>query len=553
MTASSGSLIVADGISATLPDGRVLFSGVTLSFGRERTGLVGPNGVGKTTLARLLTGLQPPSAGSVRRNGAIFHLAQEIPHDPSATLAGLLGAEERLAALDRAEAGRATVADIAVIGEDWDLRDRALTALRAVGLDHLPLDRPVPGLSGGEATRAALARARLEAPDFLVLDEPTNHLDAESRDALYRFLEGWEGGCLAISHDRALLRRMDRILELTTLGLATYGGGYDAYMEQRTAEAEAAARDLAAAEGQLRRTRRTMQEDKEKSQRRDARGRRERASGSQAKILLDAKKERAGQTRKRTAAAADRRLEEAAATVAEAQERIERRRVPAFHLPPTGLPGGRLVLELDRVTYTPPGVATSLIDNFSLTVTGPERLAITGPNGSGKTTLLRLIAGHLHPKAGVVRRAGEAAWLDQQGGGLDPSASVLENFRRAHPDIREEAARGLLARFLFRNDAALATVGTLSGGQKLRAALACAIGAGHPPSLLLLDEPTNHLDLDSLAAVETALSFYDGALIVVSHDRDFLNAIGIEREVRLPPDAHPDPPYADTHGSTGSP
>jgi ATPase subunit of ABC transporter with duplicated ATPase domains len=170
---------------------------------------------------------------------------------------------------------------------------------------------------------------------------------------------------------------------------------------------------------------------------------------------------------------------------------------------------------------------------MSLSMAGPERVAIVGPNGAGKTTLLRLIAGEISPSAGRCERFVPCALLDQHAALLDPDATLLDNFLRVNPESTINIAHAALARFLFRNVAALRTPAQLSGGERLRAALACVLGGESPPQLLLLDEPTNHLDLDSIAAIETALAEYDGALIAVSHDDDFLAAVKIARRVTL--------------------
>ena len=166
-------------------------------------------------------------------------------------------------------------------------------------------------------------------------------------------------------------------------------------------------------------------------------------------------------------------------------------------------------------------------------MTGPERVALAGPNGSGKTTLLSLIAGKLAPRSGEVRTTRAFALLDQQVSLLDPGLSIRDNFLKLDPGADENACRAALARFMFRADAALQAVGTLSGGQMLRAGLACVLGGSQPPELLILDEPTNHLDVDAIEAVEAGLRAYDGALLVVSHDETFLSAIGITRRIDL--------------------
>jgi ATPase subunit of ABC transporter with duplicated ATPase domains len=203
-------------------------------------------------------------------------------------------------------------------------------------------------------------------------------------------------------------------------------------------------------------------------------------------------------------------------------------------LPPSGLPASRTVLRIDAASagYEPD---RSVIRDLSLTITGPERVAVTGPNGSGKTTVLALATGQLQPWAGTVRVMTDFAMLDQRVSLLDPSASIRDNFRRINPRAVENACRAALARFMFRTDAALHIVSSFSAGQLLRAGLACALGGVTPPSFLMLDEPTNHLDIDSIETVEAGLRAYDGALLVVSHDETFLEAIGISRRLELSP------------------
>lgn len=200
------------------------------------------------------------------------------------------------------------------------------------------------------------------------------------------------------------------------------------------------------------------------------------------------------------------------------------------------LRSSRDVLEARDLGFTLGDGGARLFSNLNLRVRGPERIAITGPNGSGKTTLLRILAGDLEPTEGTVTRGldpSEFAWLDQRATLLGTGRSVLEAFRSTNPELDLTRARHALARYLFEGDAALVPVDRLSGGERIRAALACTVGAHHPPKLLFLDEPTNHLDLEGIEAVEEIVGAYDGALVVVSHDADFLEEIGVDRSVRL--------------------
>ncbi|HEU4561861.1 MAG TPA: ATP-binding cassette domain-containing protein, partial [Longimicrobium sp.] len=444
--------IAADRLGYALADGRTLFSNITLGFGRERTGLVGPNGAGKTTLVRLLAGELSALHGSVQRRGTVAYLPQNFELGTDRLLAAILGIGDRLAALDRIYAGTPVPGDLERVGDDWDLRERAEAALARFGVGHLPLDRPVTGVSGGEATRVALAGLTLEQPDFLLLDEPTNNLDAAGREALYGLVRGWTGGLLVVSHDRTLLRLVDRIVELSPGGVRGYGGNYDAYHAQKTAEEDAAARELSSAEAALRSARREAQRMRERQQRRESRGKAEAAKGGAPKIWLGMQRERSEGTRGRVRETAERIVADGRERFTAARARVEERGRIALDLPSTDLATGKVVMELDGVSVLRPGADRPAPGDVSLRVTGPERVAIAGPNGSGKTTLLHVIEGTLASTAGTVRLglpADEVAFFDQHARRLRPGASVLECYRERNPDVGETEARHALARFLF--------------------------------------------------------------------------------------------------------
>ncbi|WP_339109988.1 ABC-F family ATP-binding cassette domain-containing protein [Thioclava sp. GXIMD4216] len=517
------------GLSWSTPDDAPLLTDLNLTFGPERTGIVGRNGIGKSTLLRLISGDQLPAAGQVRVTGSIAMMRQEALERPDDVIADLFGARPALDLLDRAEAGLADVDELA--DADWTLPARMEAELLRCGLPVGP-QTLLATLSGGQRSRAALAALIFAAPDFLLLDEPTNNLDRDGRMAVIDLIRGWTGGAIIVSHDRELLEEMDSIVELTSLGAARYGGSYSDFRQRKATELDAAVRDLAHAEKTRADVARRAQEASERKARKDSAGQRARAKGNQPKILMDAARERAEASGGAGVRLREARREAADKALTAAREKIEILQPLRMDVPPTGLATSRTVLRLERVTggHDPDH---PLIRDLSLTVTGPERVVIRGPNGSGKTTLLKIITGQIVPQMGLVALSVPFAVLDQHVQLIDPALSLRDNFRHLNPLADPHTAHAALARFGFRAGDALRYAGELSGGERLRAGLACALGATPPPPLLILDEPTNHLDLDGIMALEAALATYDGAVLAISHDTAFIESLAPERTLDL--------------------
>jgi ATPase subunit of ABC transporter with duplicated ATPase domains len=325
---------------------------------------------------------------------------------------------------------------------------------------------------------------------------------------------------------------MDAIAELSQGTLMLYGGNWDFYHERKELEREAVARDLELAQRDVKQVRLKAQEAAERQAKSDARGRKSRADAGMSKLLLDARADKAQKTGGRGELLAERNAERAQSQLQEAEAKVERIKKMRFHVDASLSPSGRVVLEMFDV-FGGPVPENPVIRDFSLRIVGPERIVIRGANGAGKTSLLRLIAGDLQPVSGEIRRFVPVAMFDQQMSLMDRGATLYENFRRLNKGASDNDAHAALARFSFRGEGASRLAGSLSGGELLRAALACILGGTLKPELLILDEPTNHLDIDSIEALETALNDYEGGLLLVSHDQAFLDAIGIERVIEL--------------------
>jgi ATPase subunit of ABC transporter with duplicated ATPase domains len=526
------SSIVCSNLSFSWPDGTALFTDLSFVVEGNRTGLVAPNGAGKSTLLKLIIGDYRAAAGSVGVDGVLGYLPQTLPFDAGRTVADVLGVAPVIEALNALNAGDAREQVFAAIGDEWDVEERTRAQLDRLGLGHVSLQRRLGSLSGGEVVSVGLAGQLLKRPDVLLLDEPTNNLDVDARHRLYEALDDFSGCLLLVSHDRVLLDRMDRIAELHRGEMLFYRGNFAEYEEavgeaQRTAES-----NVRNAEQELKVQKRQRQQARERAARRSSTAGRNIKDAGLPKIIAGAMKRKAQESSGRVDGVHAARITDAKARLDDAERALRDDDAIVLDLPATEVPAGRTVFSGEGLTMTRGG--RNLFAAADLVIRGPERIALTGPNGTGKSTLLRVISGELDPDGGTIRRAdGRIAYLSQRLDLLDPDRSVADCLAAFAPSLSETRRRHLLAQFLFRGNRIHLPVTALSGGERLRATLACVLFAEPAPQLLLLDEPTNNLDLVSVGQLESALNAYEGAFVVVSHDERFLADIGVERELRL--------------------
>lgn len=522
--------LTLESVSYTLPQGKTLFSQLNETFDSRRTGLVGRNGAGKTILAQILAGEIQPSSGRCLRSGKVHYLAQQVASVSGLRVADLAGVGPALDALARIESGSSAVEDFTLIEDRWDIRQQLQEALERNDLGHLTAETPAETLSGGQAMRVSLINALLSQADFLILDEPSNHLDRDNRLALIEQLRHWPHGLLVISHDRQLLDTMERIVELSSLGLRSYGGNYSHYAEQKALEQQSAMDQLEHRKLERQRAESTMQEQRQRQERRQARGNQQGKQANQAKILLDRQKGRSEATTGKLRQQHVTAQKQLAQRVQEAAELIEQDSAINLHALPLMPLSRQRVVELDEVKLPFAPVDQTPI---SMLLSGQQRIGVIGPNGCGKSTLLKVIAGQLEPLAGHCKVVPQHVYLDQGLADLDPQQTVLEQIQAVNRKSSEGDLRMRLAQLGLDAQKVIGPSGALSGGERLKAALACVLYADPPPQLLLLDEPSNHLDLPSTLALETMLSSYQGTLMVVSHDDAFMNNLGLTERLEF--------------------
>ncbi|RTP25273.1 ABC-F family ATP-binding cassette domain-containing protein [Enterobacter roggenkampii] len=513
-------------VTCQFPTGDTLFGPLNLTLEPSLCALVGRNGSGKTRLLRLLAGLDEPATGHIERFGSHAWVAQQHVISSQTTLAELLGYDAIFAARKRIDSGDYQPDDLALLDGYWDIAERLSEAFINATLPPFEPDKPAIELSGGERIRALLCGAFTAGADFLLLDEPTNHLDRQGRVWFYDQLSRYQGGVLVASHDRELLEQVPRILELSASGLRSYGGNYADYQAQRDAEQQAARAALEHAATERKRTRARMQKEHDDSQRRSAKTLRtvdtlNIASFERVKYK-GAAKERIGTWKKQHSE----QNEALNAAVNKARERVEDDNPVMFTLPGSQIPEGKQVLVLEDLVL--PHVP---VPPLNWRMDGPMRVALKGPNGCGKSTLLKTLLGEVAPRSGSCKVSVSCAYLDQHLSRLDLSQSVMTHLNLSHTPLEEGVLRTRLAQLQLGADKVMLPLAALSGGERLKAALACVLWRAEATQLLLLDEPTNHLDLASVQAIEAALAGFPGALLVVSHDEAFLSGLTLTHEL----------------------
>ncbi len=501
----------------------MIFANIGFQITRgDKVALVGVNGAGKSTLMKIIAGIEDPTRGGVHmaRGTRISYLAQEAHFGGTRSLLEEMNYSLEYLHVMQAEMNELEHALADTKHPEWeqrmehygdlthrfehaggyDIEHRIERVLHGLGFTPKQYHERVAHFSGGQKTRAALAATLLSDPDLLMLDEPTNHLDLAAIEWLEQFLKSWDGTLMVISHDRYFLDKVTtRTLDMAHGRLdGDYPGGYNKFMQLKAERLELQLKQYLSQQEEIAKAEEFVRRFKNSTLSTQARGRERRLerlkAGEDPNIkLLD----RPDHTKKLSIKIG------------------------------TDIRSGEMVLKLDHATvgYMLGDQPKALFTSPDIEIGRGQRVALMGPNGSGKTTLLRTLVGEVPPIRGAIRLGHRVVlnYYAQSHEGLNPRNMVIEELRRIQPQIKEQEARNLLARFLFSGDDVFKRVGDLSGGERSRVALAQLTLMGG--NLLVLDEPTNHLDIDAREALESVLNEYNGTILFVSHDRYFIDAV----------------------------
>ena len=515
-----------------MSSGEVLFNNLDFAIQKEdKIAVVGNNGVGKSTLLKIITGVIP---GQYRSTHRTYYVPQDVTQFDGMTVAAAIGIEQKLKSLKRAVNGVANATDIVTLDDDWLLEERCQSSFEQWGLKDVHLDRAMATLSGGQKTKVLLSGIIIHQPELVLLDEPSNHLDRVTRQKLYEYIASTTDTLLVVSHDRSLLNLLNVVCEISKGKTVRYGGGYDFYVQQKQIEKDALIHGVKIKEQALKKAAGVERELVERKQKLDARGKKRRSKVGLPKIVLNVRQDNAEKSTARLKGVhavkigvlSDELKESRAARAA-----IDKIRM---NLISPELHAGKEIILLNSVNHTCQG-RLLWSDPIDLAIYSGDRVALKGPNGSGKTTLIKIMLGQITPAPGsIVKIPTNPIYIDQDYSLITPNRTVYEQAQHFNGEmLQEHEVKIRLNRFLFGKNFWDRKCNALSGGEKMRLVLCCLMIGNQSPDVMVLDEPTNNLDLQNIGILTSAIKDYTGTLIVVSHDDLFLEEIGITRDISM--------------------
>jgi ATPase subunit of ABC transporter with duplicated ATPase domains len=514
-------------LSYHLDNGVKLFENISFTLPQGVTALVGRNGVGKSILASLLAKDITPTYGTISSDVSVlkFNQNNSISFKKDETISSFLGIDKKVEALNRIEKGSYDESDFDLLADNWQIKSDTLKILESLRISA-NIELKCVLLSGGERTKLTLWKLFQSDAQLLVLDEPSNHLDKQGKQWLINQIKCFTGDVLLVSHDCELLQEVDTIYELSSLGISFFYGAYNDYLSAKQSNEEALERMLLSLKKQKENVLNQVQKTKEKAKSRALQGKKLRVSGSQPKVLLDCKKNKAE-------GAASKKVTQTRAIVLNINSKQAALLKKKENVKPLSLSMQcRKSKKIKQLCLENIMLPFGLKGKLNLNVTSNEKIHLVGENGSGKSTLMKVILGELKPINGNINLNAKIFYCDQYFSLLDPHLTMLECMEKHCTDLNEIDLRTILAGLGFRGDKVYKQVSQLSGGEKMRLMILIASHQRELP-LLLLDEPDNHLDIESKAVLAKALNEFNGSLILISHDEHLVGCIENILEVQL--------------------
>ncbi|MDR2036544.1 MAG: ATP-binding cassette domain-containing protein [Bacteroidales bacterium] len=527
--------IIVQNITYLHPDRENLFHNISFTVQeRDKIALIGNNGSGKSTLLKIIAGILTPAQGTVKVSSEPYYIPQHFGQFDEMTVAEALRVDKKLEAFYHILDGNVSDESLSVLNDDWSIEERCYAALSEWGLKDISFTQKMKDLSGGEKTKVFLSGTNIHQPEIILLDEPTNHLDTSSRDSLYRWMESTPCTMMVVSHDRTLLNLLHPIYELEKEEIVIYGGNYEFYKARKEEQLNALLNQVNEKEKQLRLAKKTAREALERKEKQNVRGQKRKEKENALPALMDKLKGKAEKSTAKLKGIHTHKIEGIGDELKQVQQKLPSNRIMKMDFEDASLHSGKILVTAQDINFAY-GPHPLWHEALNFQIKSGERIHIEGKNGSGKTTLIKIILGELQPTSGTLKRSKfNAVYIDQDYSLVQNHLTVYEQGQLYNRDaLPEHEVKTRLNRYLFNKDFWNKPCNVLSGGEKMRLVLCCLMISNHAPDLFILDEPTNNLDIQNIEILRSAINEYSGTVLVVSHDKYFLEEIGVDRNIQL--------------------
>lgn len=516
-------------------DKELLFKDISFSINNhEKVSLIGNNGSGKSTLLQLINGDLTPTEGTISYPEHPYYIPQHFGQYNHLTIAEALKIDKKIKALDAITKGDASIENFNILNDEWEIEDKAHTALEEWGIGNFKLTQALSTLSGGEKTKVFLAGISIHSPLIILMDEPTNHLDTQSRNKLYQFIETTNTTLLIVSHDRELLNLLPYTFELNKNGITAYGGNYDFYKNEKEKITNALHAKLEEKEKGLRVAKKIAKETAERKQKLDVRGEKRSIKQGIPRIMMNSLKNNAEKSTSKIKDAHEEKQAKISHELTEIRKSLPDISQMKINFNSSSLHRGKVLVKAQSINFT---YASENLWKEPLTfdITSGERISIEGGNGKGKTTLLKIILGDLLPTEGVLLKTDiDYIHIDQEYSIINNNLTIVEQAQQFNKRLlKEHEINMILNRYLFPPHSWNKACNKLSGGEKMRLVLCCLMISNSTPDLFVMDEPTNNIDIQNVEILTETLRDYKGTVLVISHDTYFKKEINIERQICL--------------------
>lgn len=516
-------------------DKELLFKDISFSINNhQKVSLIGNNGSGKSTLLQLINGDLIPTEGTISYPEHPYYIPQHFGQYNHLTIAEALKIDKKIKALDAITKGDVSTENFNILNDEWEIEEKAHTALEEWGIGSFDLTKPLSTLSGGEKTKVFLAGISIHSPSIILMDEPTNHLDIQSRNRLYDFIETTHTALLVVSHDRTLLNLLPYTYELSKSGVTAYGGNYEFYKNEKEKLTNALYTKLEEKEKGLRAAKKIAKETAERKQKLDARGEKRSIKQGVARIMMNNLKNKAEKSTSKIKDTHEEKQMKISQELTEIRKSLPDISQMKINFNSSSLHKGKILVKAHNINFAYSS-ENLWKDSISFEVKSGERISIEGRNGKGKTTLLKMILGELLPAEGDILRADVSyIHIDQEYSIINNDLTVVEQAQQFNDRaLKEHEINMILNRYLFPPHSWNKACNKLSGGEKMRLVLCCLMISNSTPDLFIMDEPTNNIDIRNVEILTETLRDYEGTVLVISHDNYFKKEINIERQICL--------------------